>query len=225
MGENNFLNVKSLKEQVYDYFRMQMRKGELRPGDIVNLDATSRKLGISKTPLREALIMLEMEGFVSIMPRKGVYVNRLTYSQIREFYEVIGSLEARAIINRTKNFPSGEIQKMQTLNDAMRKAMEKDDFDEYYARNLDFHNTYINLASNHTLAKLIDTLKKRLYDFPRQERFIKEWEISSIEEHQKIVDLLNSGKISKAADYVQNIHWSYDVQEKFIKQYYSDLEE
>ncbi|MCG2817221.1 MAG: GntR family transcriptional regulator, partial [Candidatus Aminicenantes bacterium] len=64
----SFLNLLSLKDQVYDYLRERMKKGELRPGAAINTDETSERLGISKTPLRDALIRLEVEGFVTILP-------------------------------------------------------------------------------------------------------------------------------------------------------------
>ena len=90
--KKNILNLKSLKEQVYEYLREQLHKGKIRPGSFINMDETSRKLGISKTPLRDALIQLEMEGFITILPRKGVYVNVLTLQDIKDYYQVIGAL-------------------------------------------------------------------------------------------------------------------------------------
>jgi DNA-binding GntR family transcriptional regulator len=62
------LNIKSLKEQVYEYLREQMRIGAILPGSVIDMEETSKKLGVSKTPLRDALLQLEMEGFVSILP-------------------------------------------------------------------------------------------------------------------------------------------------------------
>jgi DNA-binding GntR family transcriptional regulator len=78
MVEKPILNLKSLKDQVYEYLREQMHRGEILPGSVINMDETARKLGVSKTPLRDALLQLEMEDFVSILPRRGVVVNVLT---------------------------------------------------------------------------------------------------------------------------------------------------
>ena len=74
------LNVKSLREQVYEYIRDQMMTGHILPNTTLNLNQISDHLGISKTPLRDALIRLEVEGFVTIMPRRGVVVNALIAS-------------------------------------------------------------------------------------------------------------------------------------------------
>ena len=91
------INVKSLKEQVYDYLRRQFQAHRLQPGAVINMEATAKKLGVSKTPLRDALVQLEMEGFVTINPRRGIFVRALPLEEIREFYQVIGALESSAL--------------------------------------------------------------------------------------------------------------------------------
>ncbi|HEY69150.1 MAG TPA: GntR family transcriptional regulator, partial [Anaerolineae bacterium] len=64
-SDAGLLNLKSLREQVYDYLRHAMNRGELAPGAALNLNQISRKLGVSRTPLRDALLQLEIEGFVT----------------------------------------------------------------------------------------------------------------------------------------------------------------
>ena len=91
------LNIISLREQVYQFLRDQMQNGNLLPGASINLNQISRQLGISKTPLRDALIQLECEGFVSILPRKGVIVKATTLRDIRNYYDIIGALEAMVV--------------------------------------------------------------------------------------------------------------------------------
>ncbi len=76
------LNILSLREQVYEYLRNEMITGGLVPGSTINLNRIAEQLGISKTPLRDALIHLELEGFVTILPRKGVMVNALTLEDV-----------------------------------------------------------------------------------------------------------------------------------------------
>ena len=71
-------------------------------------------------------------------------------------------------------------------------------------------------------ARILDHLKKRLYDFPQKRQWIKEWEQSSIREHQEIVDFLAAGDPQSAALFLRDVHWSYAVQEKYIRRYYGD---
>jgi DNA-binding GntR family transcriptional regulator len=214
------LNIKSLKEQVYDYLREQLRSGEIRPGSAINLDETSRKLGVSRTPLRDALLQLESEGFVTIYPRRGIVVNSLSLRDIRNYYQIIGALESTALIASFDKIGEAEIRTMEETIETMKRAIEADDFDLYYEKNLALHEVYLTPCGNENLVRIVRTLKRRLYDFPRQKGFVKEWEISSIAEHAELLHLLKQGKAAEAAAFVRDVHWSYQVQEQFISQYY-----
>ena len=216
------INVKSLKEQVYDYLRQQFQKHRLQPGETINMEATASKLGISKTPLRDALIQLEMEGFVTISPRRGIFVNPLPLEEIREFYQVIGALESSALIESFSSLGPAGIKKMEAMNRHMQKAIDAGDFDLFYEKNLLFHDAFIAACGNGNLMRIVGNLKKRLYDFPQKRQWIKEWEQSSIREHQEIVDFLAAGDPQSAAIFLRDVHWSFKVQEKFIRKYYGD---
>lgn len=223
MDGKTILNVKSLKEQVYEYLREQLRTGRILPGSAIDMEETSKKLGVSKTPLRDALLQLEMEDFVTILPRRKILVNSLSEEDIRNYYEIIGSLESMALLKAFDGLGEDAFDTMQGLNEAMRKAIAAGDFDLYYDRNLAFHDTFLNLCGNASLIKLVHVLKKRLYDFPRQRGFVKEWEESSILEHQALIDLIRAGKRQDAANHIRDVHWSFPVQERFVRKYYPGL--
>lgn len=217
----NVINFKSLREQVYDYLRDAMNRGELAPGATLNLNDISQRLGISRTPLRDALLQLEAEGFVTILPRRGCVVNLLTREEIQELYQVIGALEASVIHDEFHQLTPNRVDEMKRLNKEMQSALEEDDFDRYYAANLQMHNCYIDLSSNTRLKRIVKTMKQRLYDFPRKEGFVKEWEVASTGEHAELIRLIESDDVRAAADYVRDVHWSYTVQKRFIEQYYT----
>jgi DNA-binding GntR family transcriptional regulator len=221
MYRKNLLNLKSLKEQVYDYLRTQMELGEIRPGAVINMEDTSRELGVSRTPLRDALLQLEAENFVSILPRRGVIVNVLTLSDIKSYYEILGALESAVLLSCFERIKKSDIKKMKDLNEKMAQSIGRNDFNSYYQSNLKFHNIFLNLCENNLLKKTVNNLKRKLYDFPRQQGFVKEWEEASIKEHQELVDLIEKGKSHEASSYIRDVHWSYAVQEKYIQKYYS----
>jgi len=108
-------------------------------------------------------------------------------------------------------------------NEGMKTAIEADDFDAYYEKNLEFHNTFLDLCGNASLARIVNRLKKRLYDFPRPKGFVKEWEEASIGEHRRLLDLIKSGKKEDAAAWIRDVHWSFKVQEKYVNEYYVDI--
>jgi len=222
--KRGFLNLVALKDQVYEHLRREMKKGRLRPGSAINMDQTSDKLGVSKTPLRDALIRLEAEGFVTILPRKGVVVNSLTLEDVRDYYQVIGALESTALLSASARLDAAASDKMLRLNADMRRALAADDFDLYYDKNLQFHSVFIDLAHNRVIQRTVETLKKRLYDFPRPRDFIKEWEERSVREHRDLVALIVDKRFDEAASHLRDVHWSFEVQQPFIRQYYRPLD-
>ena len=221
MDRKPLLNVKSLKEQVYEYLREQLRTGVIKPGSVIDMETTSKLLGVSKTPLRDALLQLEFEGFVTILPRRKIVVNALSLQDIRNYYEIIGALESAAILAALDNLKDADLKTLERLNAEMKGALETDDFDLYYEKNLKFHNIYLGLSGNANLVRIANTMKKRLYDFPRQAGFVKEWEEASIGEHAELVRLFKQRDKKEAAVFIRDVHWSFKVQEKYIAQYYT----
>ncbi len=220
MAKKSILNLTSLKDQVYEYIRLQMKVGKLKPGDSIDMNAFSQKLGVSKTPLRDALIRLEMEGFVRILPRRGVIVNELTTQDIKDYYQILGALESTAIIAAAPHFSGSGVKKMEKLNEGMRLALERDDFNAYYENNLRFHDIFLTLSGNRQLRDTADVLKKRLYDFPRRAGYVREWEEHSIQEHKELIRLIAERKFLEAANFIRDVHWSFSVQQKFVNKYY-----
>ena len=220
MAENGILQLRSLREQVYEYLRDAINRGELDAGSFLDQKQLSESLGISKTPLRDALIQLETEGFVSILPRRGVIVNRLSIEDVRNLYEIIGALEGAVVISVGDRLEVTHFQQMRSLNSEMVQAVEAGNFDTYYARNLAFHQVFLGLTQNNSLLRMVENAKHRLYDFPRRREFLPNWELASTTEHAAFLDLLETGDVRGAADYLRDVHWSFEVQQRFIHQYY-----
>lgn len=214
------LNIQSLSEQVYNYLRDEMHTGGILPDTILNLNEISRHLGISKTPLRDALIKLEMERFVTIMPRRGVMVNQLTLQDISDFYQIIGALECEVIKEVSSRIGSVKISEMRQLNADMREALRREEFDSYYGINIKFHDIFLNLSDNKRLRPMIMPMKQRLYDFQRRP-YLKEWEFRNCNEHDKFIDLIKQGSSLGAAQFMRDVHWSFSIQEEYIRKFYS----
>ena len=217
--ESHF-TLKSLREQVYDYLRVQMNEGRVKSGAFLNLNEISKELGMSRTPLRDALFQLEAEGFVTIYPRRGVVVNSLSLENIRDIYEILGGLESEVIVCVALKFRDSDADVMEQCNVRMRKALDQNNFTVFYDENLKFHNTYLDMSDNNEILHYIKIHKERLYDFPRNKVFVKEWEMHSLDEHKAMIDLFRAGNFNGAAEYVRDVHWSFSVQERFVRKYY-----
>ena len=213
------LNTKSLREQVYEYLRDEIHNRNLLPGSTINMNEISQQLGISKTPLRDAIIQLEIEGFVTILPRRGVTVKKLTLQEIKDSYEIIGALEGSVILNIFDKIKPSHISRMEKLNADLVAALESEDYDNYYKLNLGFHGVFLNLSDNKNLINIIMPYKKRLYDFPKRS-YIKEWELNNLEEHKQFIESIKKKDPNRAASIMRDVHWSFAVQEKYIRQFY-----
>ena len=214
------LNILSLREQVYTYLRKQMTLGTLVPGTTINIGEIASQLGISKTPLRDALIHLEIEGFVTILPRRGVRVNMMEPLDVKNAYDTIGMVEAFIIIDCFEKIKPSHISKLEKLNKMMISDIQNNDFKRLFNTNLQFHDVYIDISDNDLLKKFILPIKQRLYDFPRQ-NYINEWEMQNCKEHQVFIDYLKTGNAKDAAKTLKDVHWSFDFQKKFIQQFYN----
>ncbi len=211
----------SLREVVYNYLREKMNSGELLPGSFFNLREISEALGISTTPLREALVQLETEGFITIFHRRGAMANALTPKVIRNIYVILGALESAALMEASPRMGPEVVDAMEEHTNAMVRCLEEGDFDEYLSRNNEFHKIYINLSDNEELVHRVDILKQRLYDFPRNNEIIHAWEEAGLKEHRDLVRILRTRDFADAARYLREVHWNYDVQEVFVRQFYA----
>lgn len=215
------IEQRSLRELVYEHLKARLNTGGLRPGTFLDLNALAAEIGISRTPLRDALIRLESEGFAEILPRRGVRIAALTLERIRDIYEMLGALESVALRGVAGRVRPGLVDRMSELNEEMRRSLAAFDFGRFYEANLAFHDCYLDLSENAELVSRIRILKQRLYDFPRLQGFVPEWERSSVEEHAELVRLLRSGAVAEAADYLRDVHWSYARQAPYIRRYYA----
>ncbi|PID44059.1 MAG: GntR family transcriptional regulator [Proteobacteria bacterium] len=215
------LEYSSLSEHVYQHLRTQMHSGNLTPGSTINIGAIAKQLGISKTPLRDALIHLECEGFVTILPRRGVLVNKLTIEDVRKAYDSVGLIEAFIIRESIDKITSSHISRLEEINEKMNAEIQAGDFTLLFESNLQFHNTFLEVSDNEMLKKFILPIKHRLYDFPRH-HFIPEWEKRNGIEHDRFIECLKKKDGEGAARILQNEHWSFTTQKEYIFLFYNE---
>jgi len=227
-GFNQFresiLDIRSLRQQVYEYLRGKIQAGSLVPGSFINLNEISQQLGISKTPLRDAIIQMECEGFTTILPRRGVLINRLSLQEIRNILEIVGALESAVVRSVSDQLTPEHLDRMQQLNRDMRVCIQQSPsgtFDtQYYQLNMAFHNVFLDLSANTALKQLLMIMKQRLYDFTRL-AYIKEWELINCDEHDRFIRFLREGQKDDAARLWRDSHWGFEIHEKWIREYYA----
>jgi DNA-binding GntR family transcriptional regulator len=203
-----------LRVQVYDYLEKQMRMGALEPGAAISVNTLIKELGVSRTPLREALLLLQEQGFVSILPQRGVKINALTIKDVEDIYEILGGIESRVILSVFSKIGTKELKLMKKLNKDIESALKKDDIIKHNEANIKFHDIFLSLSKNERLLRYVKNLKMQLYDFPRRD-YGKQWNSRNLQQHKEFIALVEAGKALEAADYMRDIHWEFDLPDSF----------
>ena len=212
-------NIGTLREKVYNYLREELAKGKLIPGSYIDQKAICDNLDISRAPLRDALIQLETEQFIQILPRRGVLIKKLSLADIKNSYEIIGSLESSVVLSEFHKFKPSDIEKLEKINDQLKLTLNNERFNAYYEQNLKFHGIFLALSDNTLLSHILLPLKQRLYDFPRM-KYDREWELVNLSEHRRFIDSVKAGNRDAAASIIKYEHWSFDHhKENLIKIY------
>ena len=209
----------TLREKVYNYLREKLAKGTLTPGSYIDQNLICDHLDISRAPLRDALIQLEAEQFVEIFPRRGVLIKQLTLQDIKNFYEIIGSLESSVLLSEFHKMQFSQIAELEEINNRLKGALDKNRFGRYYDLNLQFHGVFLALSDNTLLNQIILPLKQRLYDFPLM-KYDRSWELINLSEHQRFIDSVKAGNREAAASIIKHEHWSFEHHKKNLIKIY-----
>lgn len=202
-----------LRTQVYEYLRRELREENLKPGMSVSMNELISSLGISRTPLRDALLQLQNEGFVTFLPQRGIRINELTRKDIENMYEMLGALDSRVLLAVFDRIGSREIDQMKQINDEMGKNLEAQNFPRYWNLNTAFHNVYLSLSENQLILKHINILRQRLFEFGKKDWSLRRKHVIH-KEHSTLIDLIEEGDGVGAADFMRDVHTILDLDAK-----------
>jgi len=205
MLNSSTINRNLVRDQLYEYLREQIGIGKMVPGNIINSKQLMKDLNVSQTPLREAFLKLQVDGFVTVMPQRGVMINVLTWKDIKEIYEIIGGLESRVIISVFNKIRPDEINKMKKINEEMFSSGSKENFSKYYDLNIAFHNIHLELSDNVRIVELINKHRSILFHFAKRD-YGRKWEKENYDEHIELIKLFGQGNANKAADFIRDVH-------------------
>jgi DNA-binding GntR family transcriptional regulator len=139
---------------VYDYLIGEISEGRLKGGDRIFDEEITKKLGISRTPLREALLLLENDGFVKTYGRKGVFVNTLTTQSVKEIYLVREVLECEAGRLAANMIQDDDLMLIKNTLDKMELAIDEGKFFEYPRLDIEFHCRIVDVCGVELLKRL-----------------------------------------------------------------------
>lgn len=186
------ISYKTKVEAVYERLRESIISGVYKPGERLVIGKIAQELGVSETPIREALRILESEGLVEIRSHVGPVVKGIEDVDIRESYVIRGVLEGFAARESVDYFTEKDFKKLEDFLEEMRKALENKDYVRYGTLNKEFHAYICSLNPYKKLYELIMEL------WNRWERTRAVFMLSpsrgeeSLSEHEKIVELIKN---------------------------------
>jgi DNA-binding GntR family transcriptional regulator len=145
-------SARLLHEDATEHLRDMIVHGELAPGTKLNERVLCERLGVSRTPLREALKTLASEGLVALQPNRGATVTPLTLDTVRENFEVMGALEALAGDLACRHVTDAQLAEIRALHFQMLAAHARGDLAEYFRHNQAIHFAIVAASGNATLA-------------------------------------------------------------------------
>jgi len=189
-----------LSQKVYRILKERIIKGNLKPGEKILEVNIAEQLGVSRTPIREALRELAAEGFVKMIPNQGMVVSNVSIEDIKEVLQIRKLLEGFAASIAAKKINKGEIKKLEKIIEKMNISISKDDVLVYSDLNGEFHNLILKVCGNKRLIKICANLSGSDHRFRiRALRDNSERLKYSLKEHQEIVDALKKEDSEQAA--------------------------
>ena len=197
MMDNNFEYL-PLRDVVFNTLRQEILTGKLKPGERLREIQLADKMGVSRTPIREAIRMLELEGLVKMLPRKGAEVAQITEKDLNDVIEVRTALEQLAIELACKKITSEEIFKLKANVIEFKNAVESTDVSTLAKIDVGFHDIIFNATDNKRLIQLLNNLREQMYRYRLE--YLKDSAVHSmlIEEHKEIIKNLEEGDVVSA---------------------------
>lgn len=201
----------SLKDNVYAYIAGRIDSGELSAGDRVSEQAICDAMGVSRTPVREALIQLASDGYLDSLPRRGFRVRGFDRENALEVFEIMGPLDGQAAYLACPGLDDDTIAQMRFLVGSMDLAIESRLMLKYDDLQREFHYTYYHLCGNQRLIELLRQLKrcfiKRDYSTVDREEAYRLLRKAN-DEHRRILELFEARDAAAVRDYIRDVHWN-----------------
>jgi DNA-binding GntR family transcriptional regulator len=153
------VRLEMMGDQISEMLKKAIINNELKGGEKIIESRLQKKMGVSRSPIREALRNLEKIGLVEIKPRIGTTVTRITRKDIEENYRVRAPLEGLAAGEAHSLLKPGDMQKLEESLSGMKRAAEAKDIKRYWICHSEFHDTFINASGNDLLIDLLIILR------------------------------------------------------------------
>lgn len=189
-----------LRDVVFNTLRQAILRGELKPGERLMEIKLANKLGVSRTPIREAIRMLELEGLVIMIPRKGAEVADISEKSLRDVLEVRGALEELAVCLACKRIDEEGITRLRQAAKEFKAVLGSEDVTRIAEADVAFHDIIYTATGNERLIQLLNNLREQMYRYRVEYLKQKGFHGKLVEEHDEMISAIENGDVDFAVD-------------------------
>lgn len=192
---------RSLVDLAYEQLKKRILDNQYYPGYQALENDVAEDLGMSRTPVREALIQLKHEGLVELIPRRGMRIVPVVAEDMKEIYDVLTSLESMAAELLARRHPdAATLEPMKAATRDMEAALKVDDLDAWAAADERFHRALIDLCGNKRLANMANTVRDQGHRARMVTLRLRAKPSASADEHERVLEAIETGDWKTARD-------------------------
>jgi DNA-binding GntR family transcriptional regulator len=197
----------SLAFAIFRELAIGIVEGRLPPGHEVNSAVLARQFDTSRTPVREALLMLEREDLVVVPPRRRPYVSDVALTQVREIYEIRASLYGLVSELLVARATDGEIERLHEWQGRLAADAAAGDVDGYFWHNVGFRNTEASLSGNRELQRRLSSLGLQMHRFRHLSLSLPGRLVNSLADHERLVRAYSERDVAMAVAISRSLVW------------------
>jgi DNA-binding GntR family transcriptional regulator len=200
-----YVNKKNNSKQEFAYNKIKnlIIKNEIKPDTLLVERQLCETLGVSRTPVREALRRLASEGMIELIPEKGAFVSRIRFEDLMEIFEIREALEGMAVRLCTLRKREDTVKQMEESIALQEKTLELGDRGSSVERDLDFHSIYIRGSRNSRLEGFLKTITDQINRFAITTVDDIERQRLSLEQHKRILEAVKNNDAESAEKLVR----------------------
>jgi len=206
LQEKNVLKIdeyKTVRDSVFEKLKKAIIDGYFEPGQKLVESQIAQEMGVSRTPVREALRRLEIEKLVVNLPRKGVMVSPIDEVQVKEIFNIRAALEGLAIKLAIDNIDLTTIRQMRKILEEMREAIKRKDLKREVECNTKFHNYIIKAAKSSILTEMLQNIHNHVQRFRHTTLSMEGRSEIALNEHLKILKAIEERDKVKAEQLIE----------------------
>jgi len=190
-------NTKSIRQKIYDHLREQLLDGEIPPHQHLIEAKIAKQIGTSRTPVREALHSLELEGLIESIPRVGYVVKPIKEAEVEEICEIRAAIEGVAVCLALKNAPQKLIKELRGNISVSEEKVTHGDPRAFIDLDAQFHEIIARHSGSKRLQEMSQTLRRHMLRYRVQSIYLIDNVLRAIQGHKGILEATEKGDLEK----------------------------